>query len=207
MTISSKPVGKKAKTKKRIFEIAMELFLRQGYEATTIEQIVIQADVAKGTFFNHFPTKDAILSDLGRQRMEMAQGKLAEKLGYFNGSTEKIFCLMKVFGQMNEESREITALVMREMLGKLLSGFEQEKDNQQQLKQVLMQLIQDGQKSGEFASTVDAGQVADILLATYFFTLSWWLEGELTDSLTEDLLQKAKIIIAGIKGPKSIKNI
>ncbi|MCO5387565.1 MAG: TetR/AcrR family transcriptional regulator [Desulfosporosinus sp.] len=41
---------KKAQTRVLIFETAMELFLKQGYDDTTIEQIVAKADLAKGTF-------------------------------------------------------------------------------------------------------------------------------------------------------------
>ena len=37
--------------------LALALFRDQGYEATTIEQITERADVAKGTFFNYFPSK------------------------------------------------------------------------------------------------------------------------------------------------------
>lgn len=39
----------------------MRLFLDQGYEQTTIEQICIQADVARRSFFDYFPSKEALV--------------------------------------------------------------------------------------------------------------------------------------------------
>jgi AcrR family transcriptional regulator len=55
---------KKAKTHAAIQDAALELFQRQGYHATTIEQIAELADVSPSTFFRYFPTKeDTVLHD------------------------------------------------------------------------------------------------------------------------------------------------
>ncbi|WP_344884594.1 helix-turn-helix domain-containing protein [Nonomuraea antimicrobica] len=40
---------------------ALRLFVEQGYNQTTVAQIAEEADVAKKTFFNHFPTKEDVL--------------------------------------------------------------------------------------------------------------------------------------------------
>ena len=66
---------KKAETKKKIIDVAMDLFKKQGFDQTTVEQIANEADVAKGTIFNHFPVKEAIISEyvqreIRRQRPE-----------------------------------------------------------------------------------------------------------------------------------------
>jgi len=52
---------KKAATRLRIQETALALFLDQGYDATTVEQIAATADVSHMTFFRHFPTKEAVV--------------------------------------------------------------------------------------------------------------------------------------------------
>jgi len=55
---------KKAKTRAAIREAAMTLFERQGYAATTVEQIAEAAEVSPSTFFRYFPTKeDVVLTD------------------------------------------------------------------------------------------------------------------------------------------------
>src|SRR5690606_28354253 len=40
---------------------ALDLFERQGYDATTVNQIAGAAGITPMTFFRHFPTKDAVL--------------------------------------------------------------------------------------------------------------------------------------------------
>jgi EmrB/QacA subfamily drug resistance transporter len=55
---------KKARTRATIQACAMRLFREQGYDATTIEQIIEAADVSETTFFRYFPTKeDVALAD------------------------------------------------------------------------------------------------------------------------------------------------
>jgi AcrR family transcriptional regulator len=54
-------VGKRARTRRRIFEAAMRLFEQQGYRETTVADICAAADVARATFFLHFPMKSALL--------------------------------------------------------------------------------------------------------------------------------------------------
>lgn len=51
-------------TKKKILSVCVRLFLEQGYKETSITQIVDEAGVARGSFQNLFPTKDAVLMEL-----------------------------------------------------------------------------------------------------------------------------------------------
>ncbi|WP_440085450.1 TetR/AcrR family transcriptional regulator [Streptosporangium sp. LJ11] len=52
---------KKAQTRRTIQEQALRLFLSQGYENTTVEEIAAAAGVSHMTFFRHFPTKEAVV--------------------------------------------------------------------------------------------------------------------------------------------------
>lgn len=75
---------KKALTRARIQEAALELFASQGYRETTIAQIAASADVATRTVTLHFPAKDDLLfaddpfdpESLGRHLRERPAGTL-----------------------------------------------------------------------------------------------------------------------------------
>jgi AcrR family transcriptional regulator len=55
---------KKQKTRWAIQEHAVRLFVQQGYDATTIEQIAEAAEISPSTFFRYFKTKeDAVIQD------------------------------------------------------------------------------------------------------------------------------------------------
>lgn len=67
------PLGRREKRKleirSRIEDAAYELFRQQGVEDTSIEQICVEADVARRTFYGHFPNKHALLGGLGISRL------------------------------------------------------------------------------------------------------------------------------------------
>lgn len=52
---------KRLRTMAHIARTAAALFEAHGYEAVTMEQIAATADLAKGTLYNHFPVKEAVL--------------------------------------------------------------------------------------------------------------------------------------------------
>ncbi|TLQ47553.1 TetR/AcrR family transcriptional regulator [Streptomyces marianii] len=52
---------KKARTRSTLQEEALRLFLSQGYENTTVDQIARAAGVSSMTFFRHFPTKESVV--------------------------------------------------------------------------------------------------------------------------------------------------
>ncbi len=50
-----------SETRRLVYDTAMRLFMQKGYENTSVDEIVGEADVAKGTFFRYFPAKVAVL--------------------------------------------------------------------------------------------------------------------------------------------------
>ena len=51
-------------TKARIVSAAWKLFYEQGYEETTVEEIIFESETSKGSFYHYFDGKDALLSSL-----------------------------------------------------------------------------------------------------------------------------------------------
>src|ERR1700758_4079157 len=58
---------KKAQLRQQIIETALRLFRKQGYENTRIDDIVQILEISQPTFFRYFPSKDAVLRDVGRR--------------------------------------------------------------------------------------------------------------------------------------------
>ena len=73
MDMAEVPLGRREKRKQeirsRIEEAAYRLFREQGIEDTSIEQICVEADVARRTFYGHFPNKHSLLGGLGISRL------------------------------------------------------------------------------------------------------------------------------------------
>jgi AcrR family transcriptional regulator len=54
----------KSERRQQILTVARDVFARRGYHQTTIDDIALQAGVARGTFYLYFEDKRAIFSDL-----------------------------------------------------------------------------------------------------------------------------------------------
>jgi TetR/AcrR family transcriptional regulator of autoinduction and epiphytic fitness len=92
---------RRRQTRAAMLDAARELFERDGYDATSVDAIVARADVAKGTFYQHFDSKIAVvlalardelaqvaprvLADLegGRDPLDLLDAHLREQCGWF----------------------------------------------------------------------------------------------------------------------------
>ncbi|NLR60531.1 TetR/AcrR family transcriptional regulator [Chitinophaga polysaccharea] len=65
----------KVKVRDRILNVATDLFYHQGFNQTGINQIIAEADIAIGSLYNHFPSKnDLLLAYLRKQEEEWFEG-------------------------------------------------------------------------------------------------------------------------------------
>lgn len=71
---------RRAQTRQKILVAAAELFVKQGFDSTSVAQIVARANVVKGTFYQHFETKMDLLVVLGRQEGEERVSKLVDSV-------------------------------------------------------------------------------------------------------------------------------
>ncbi len=58
---------KKARLRQEIIDTAVRLFRKRGYEKTRIDDIVQSLEISQPTFFRYFPSKDAVLGEVGRR--------------------------------------------------------------------------------------------------------------------------------------------
>ncbi len=65
-------------TRRRLYDAAMDEFGRNGVAAAQIEDIIRRAGVARGTFYNHYPTKDHVLLEYVERLQEAVARQLAD---------------------------------------------------------------------------------------------------------------------------------
>ena len=65
----------------RILQVAGRLFYREGYRAVGIDRVIAEADVAKATFYKHFPSKDDLIVAWIARAEDGSQGALPPEDG------------------------------------------------------------------------------------------------------------------------------
>ena len=64
VAVAGRRERKQSELDARMYATARNLFLRQGFEVTAVEQIAEAADIAAATFFTHFQSKHALLGEM-----------------------------------------------------------------------------------------------------------------------------------------------
>ena len=170
---------RRAETHTRIFEAAMKLFSERGFNNTPVEDITNAADVAKGTFFNYFPNKEAILEALAERQ-----------LGVIVEAEERAKTAPSVRPVLIEMAHKLAArpsrsqLLLRSMMGAALTHSSMTK----LLGKVLelgrgrvANIIQRGQELGEIRTDMPAVELARILQHSIMGTHVIWAISPLSD--------------------------
>lgn len=71
--------SKKRETRQRISNIATALFFERGFDAVTVEEIAVAANVSKVTVFNYFARKEDLMFDREEEIKQLLRGALDER--------------------------------------------------------------------------------------------------------------------------------
>jgi len=145
-------------TKGRIISAAWKLFYEQGYEDTTVEDIVFESETSKGSFYHYFDGKDALLGTLAyvfdekyEQLMEVMDPELdaMEKLVYLN---HELFAMID-----GSISMDLLARLLSTQL--LARGEKHLLDRNRTYFKLLRQIINDGQKAGQLRTDHTSSEI------------------------------------------------
>ena len=153
---------KKERTRRAIYDAALALFAERGFEDVTVEQICEAADVARGTFFLHFPTKAGLIFEATARLTAELRELLAEP-----GPTalHDLRRVTQFILERFETSREVMEPMFREALRTPAGELHAQPDDVE-LGNLLVELVRRGQQSGEFRDDVLAELVATSYMAS-----------------------------------------
>jgi AcrR family transcriptional regulator len=115
-------IKKSEATKQRIMTSAIKLIQQKGFNATSVREIVADADCAKGTFYLYFETKMELLKELAIQIFDsfnqMFQGELSELEDDPFTQIDRLFD--RLYVTMKESEGHLRLLHHREILNLVL---------------------------------------------------------------------------------------
>jgi AcrR family transcriptional regulator len=144
---------KKEDTRQKIIKIAMDLFSRQGVDTVTMEHIAEAADIARGTLYNHFPVKEAIISEYIQQISVALNTERIERIRTLPDTrTRMTFAL---FGLMNgvRARKEIFEKYFVYRIQQMIS-LRRDDVGEKGLRSLETAIIKMGQESGEIRTDI-----------------------------------------------------
>ena len=90
-------------TRRKIVTAAWKLFYEQGYDRTTVDQIILESGTSKGSFYHYFSGKDALLSSLS-SLFDDKYEELMQEIDPDMNSFDKLMFLNRELFQMIEDT-------------------------------------------------------------------------------------------------------
>lgn len=187
---------KKRVRRERIYEAARQLFLERGYAATTVEQIAKAADVAQATFFNHFPSKAAVLREMTGEVSARLEAMLERELEAPGAAEHRIrrFAMhaLRALAETEGLAREVLLELLRtaSVPGTALPYLAS-------VREPFTSIVREGQAHGDVRTDLDAGLLAELVIGILNAALLGWLNdpdypferrlGEFSDRIAEML--------------------
>ncbi|MBW2274513.1 MAG: helix-turn-helix transcriptional regulator [Deltaproteobacteria bacterium] len=165
---------RKRELRARIYEKSRQLFLEQGFEATTVAQIAEAADIAQATFFNHFQSKHALLVEITTEVSGYLQALVDRQLRRDASALDRVTDFAAEIA--NELSR--ASGLAREVMLELSRSSAQPGEAYPYLNGVhapFAALFREGQEKGEVRSDLDAALLSEIVVGGLNVAVTNWI--------------------------------
>ncbi|RSE92856.1 TetR/AcrR family transcriptional regulator [Achromobacter aegrifaciens] len=168
---------KRLQTLDHLAQTAWRLFETLGYDVVTMEQIAAQADVSKGTLYNHFPVKEALLAHRFHGELAASQRELQPALRALPTLAQRLTRILHASAHWSESHRTYLGPYLRYRLSTLQPGARDDGRYPRSGMQALYTaLIEEAQAAGQARTDLDAGRLAHQLQFLYLGAMLRWLD-------------------------------
>jgi len=164
---------KKARLRQEIIDTAVRLFRKRGYEKTRIDDIVQALEISQPTFFRYFPSKDAVLGEVGRRGFACITEHLRNELSSEAMTAEHLRRLYQELARHAEADRPLwQAVVLSGAMDPVRSPDMRER--KECALGLLREILAQGQKRGEVSRAFPVEHLAEFMEGLYNTIVRQW---------------------------------
>lgn len=188
----SKRERKKLRNKQVIAETALDLFFKKGLNETPVAEIMEQAGLGTGTFYNYFESKEEVLKYCLAERIDMAIQTCEDiKLSSLS-SAKKIIQILQVVGNTYDKNLRLVELYLRYYHSSDRSS--KEPPHGEKFVEVLSKIILEGQNKNEFRKDIPCEIIVEMFTGILKITMS----SDIKLTFIENISFKYSILLEGI---------
>lgn len=197
-TQQSRTERKKDKMRQQIVQVALDLFHKQGFFCTTMEQIAQEVDIAKKTLYNYFPEKEAIISAYAQGIIEEGRAHFDEYICSYPDISSYLLAFFEKATQLCETDPEIWRVYIAYRMRYKVNPT---RDTQLRsgLEDLFTQIIVQAQDNGQIRPDIPAKDLAQQLEMSYSLSVLAWLADPENVSLSNSLARCVDIFLNGTK--------
>lgn len=167
MIVKEKRETKKEKKRERILEAAAELFSQKNYHEVMMEDVARLTEIAKGTVYNYFTSKEELYFSIMKIRMEKLINSLNEKISNESNSINSLHSFVKHLYMFMMKYKSFFLIYQKESLDSENSFCEELRKLELQLKKLLIGIISKGIKENNFRNIEETFSAGIILGSIY----------------------------------------
>ena len=192
---------KKERVRRRLYRAALDLFPERGYDGTSVQEICDRADVAKGTFFNHFPSKEHVLlayhDEIKLDVLRELEG------GSFGSAAEALATCFAAWARRIAGERTMARIVVRHLFASdLLLDADRRLDRR--LRRWLAARVESGIASGELRADLELDLFLPLVGGILSSTTLEWVHGGGEEDLGEMLESRRRFLFRAARAPGSV---
>ncbi len=164
-------------TRRKIVRAAWRLFYEQGYDNTTVEEIIQESGTSKGSFYHYFSGKDALLSSLSSvfdEKYEELMGVIAPEDNCF----DKLLYLNRELFSLIESTVSVELMSRMYATQLTTSGARHLMDQSRTYYKLLRAIAAEGQAKGQITASLSPAEVSRIYaMCERSLIYDWCLRG------------------------------
>ncbi|HEV3353663.1 MAG TPA: TetR family transcriptional regulator [Acidimicrobiales bacterium] len=185
----SKRARNQAARRERVIAAAVDLASEGGYDAVQMRDVAAQADVALGTLYRYFPSKDHLLIAALAEQVSTLQRRLAQKPPRGTSAADRVVDVLHRASRALEREPQLTAA----LVNALSSADPSVAEAKQEVSDILAAVIADAVDHDALANSED---VVRVLGHVWFAALVSWVGGMApTGQMGDDLEITARLIL------------
>jgi len=174
VTGSARGRGEPTTTERRILRAAVRLFAEQGFDATTVQQIVDAAEVTKGALYHYFDAKDDLLYEIYHSLIGVQAAELDRIVARGLGPRETVRAILVNLVETTAARVDETAVFVREMHKLDAERMAAFRADRRRYHETFRAVVAEAQRGGEFRDAVPANTVVLIALGVINQLPTWY---------------------------------
>ena len=152
----------------KILATASSLFARNGYHATSMDDIVKESGLSKGAIYGYFKSKEDLFLELSDKQLALTVEHMRAGFSPLDSAVNKLEKAAEIhFMQINDPNDVWRVTLELWVDSPRIPSLEKRVVKRYELAhKFLANIIEEGKRSGEFKKDTDADAVSSILLAT-----------------------------------------
>jgi len=164
---------KKARLRQQIIDTSIRLFRSRGYENTRVEDIVRILEISQPTFFRYFPSKDAVLREVGRRGFSCIKEHLETELSSKVTTAERLLRMYEGMAREVESDRPLWRAVVLSGAMDPIRSPEMRRPEEIAVS-LLRDILAEGRKRGEITNTFPVVHLAEFMEGLYTTVVRRW---------------------------------